>query len=291
MKIKNLFKRPNPVISMEVFPPKSENPLETIRPALESFQDLNLDYISVTYGAGGSSRANTIEIASEIKNKYKIETMSHLTGVVCDEAGMLEITDLLEKNNIENVLALRGDFPQDYVPDPNAKPRFKYGKDLVTYLKETTDLGIAAAAYPEGHLECTDMKKNIEFLKEKVDCGVDFLVTQLFFHNDNYYDFFDKAAKAGINIPVSAGIMPILNAKQIKRITSMCGAVIPDYLMKVINKYDEKPEVIEDYGIEYASKQIQNLLGNGVKGIHLYSMNKPYAACKIINNLSLEKAI
>ena len=135
------------------------------------------------------------------------------------------------------------------------------------------------------------MKKNIEFLKQKVDSGVDFLITQLLFHNDNYYTFLNKALKAGINVPMSVGVMPILNAKQIKRITSLCGAVIPDYLMKVIDKYEDKPEVIEDYGIEYASKQIQNLLDSGVKGVHVYSMNKPYAAGKIISNIALPKAI
>lgn len=269
MKIKNYFNSSKPVISLEVFPPKSETPLQVLRPALDIFKHFDVAFISVTYGAGGSSKDNSIEIASEIKNTYGMEVMSHLTCVTCDEESMEEILGILKENNIENVLALRGDFPQGCVPKPEDEVCFRYAKDLVAFIKGRGDFGIAGAAYPEGHLECPDMKKNIEYLKQKVDKGVDFLVTQLFFHNDNFYDFYDKAVKAGIKVPMSAGIMPILNAKQIKRITSLCGAVIPEYLMKVIDKYEDKPEVIEDFGIEYASKQIKNLLENGIDGVHI----------------------
>lgn len=291
MKIVDCYKDSKQVVSLEVFPPKGDTPLETLRPALEAFKDLSVDYISVTCGAGGSARGNVTEIASAIKNEYHIEAMSHLPCVTCEEKEILDMLKGLEAQHIENVLALRGDYPQGYVPDPNVQPRFRYGKDLVKFIKENTGFCIAGAAYPEGHLECMDMEKNIEYLKIKVDSGADFLITQLFFHNENFYNFYDKVQKAGIHIPISVGIMPILNVKQIKRITTLCGAVIPDYLMKKIDRYEDKPEVVEDFGIEFASQQIQDLLDNGVDGVHIYSMNRVYSTLKIMDNISMAKAI
>lgn len=291
MKIKDFFNKPEPSLSIEFFPPKSDKPMEILSPVLDQLEGLDINFISVTYGAGGSSKGNSLEIASRIKNDYNIEVMSHLTGVCCDEKEMAGILMSLKDNNIENILALRGDYPQGFEPGADYDPCFRYSQDLVDFVKSSSDFCIAGAAYPEGHPQCTDMCRSVEHLKMKVDSGVDFLVTQLFFDNDNFYRFIESIRKAGINVPVSAGIMPILNAKQIIKITSLCGAVLPNYILKKMEKFENDPQAVEELGIEFATNQIQNLLDNGVDGIHLYSMNKAESTLKILNNIRISTAV
>ncbi len=284
--ISNLFNRKKAVISFEIFPPKPDYPIETIYKTLEKLKDLSPDFISVTYGAGGSNRERTVEIASTVKNKYDIECLSHLTCVCSSQADIDIVLDDLKRNNIENVLALRGDIPQGY--DANeAFMEYQYAANLISHIKAKTDFCIAAAAYPEGHIESNDLDKDIEYLKQKVDVGVDFLITQLFFDNALFYSFREKVLKADITVPISIGIMPVLNVNQIKRITTLCGAAIPTKLAHIMAKYGDHKDDFEKAGIEYASSQVEDLLHNNVDGIHLYTMNKSKQIKQIMHHCGL----
>ena len=286
MLIKDLFNNNKPVISFEIFPPKKNSPIETIYNTIEELKDLRPDFISVTYGAGGSSQGNTVQIASIIKNKYSIEALAHLTCVTSTKQDIDNILSSLKKENIENILALRGDIPSDpdfKFPDPL---HYHYASDLVKEIKDTDNFCIAGACYPEGHFECIDKLKDLENLKKKVYSGTDFLITQLFFDNNVFYDFYEKAQSNNINIPISAGIMPVINKNQINRIASLCGATIPKKLIRIIEKYEYNPEALKEAGIAFATDQIIDLLSWGVDGIHLYTMNKPELATKIVNNIT-----
>lgn len=285
MKISALYQQKKPVISFEIFPPKSTTPIETIFDTLEGLTKLNPDYISVTYGAGGSSRDRTKEIASKIKNQYKVETLAHLTCVGQTFAEIDEILVGLREENIENVLALRGDPPADIQNYDFSQCDFKYASDLVKYIKGKSDLAVGAAAYPEGHAHCRRLSEDINWLKFKVDQGVDFLITQLYFDNRIFYNFIENARRIGVNCPVVPGILPVLNAKQIKRVISLCGASMPAKLLIMVDKYGDNNEDMEKAGIEYASEQVQDLLENGVDGIHLYTMNKPQQITEILKNV------
>ncbi len=284
MKIKELFKN-KPVISLEIFPPKPESPVDTIYKTIDGLYDLKPDYISVTYGAGGSSKSHTLKIADIIKNKYNIEALAHLTCINSAKEDVDNVLKELKSYGVENVLALRGDIPLDGEFDINAKRDFTYAKDLVNYIKENDDFCIAGACYPEVHIECTDSKEDLKYLKEKVDNGADFLITQLFFDNNLFYSFKEKADAIGINIPISAGIMPVINKKQIERITSLCGTSIPLKFRRILDKYEHNPEALKEAGIAYATEQIIDLLSYGIDGIHLYTMNKPEISRKIFNQI------
>lgn len=286
MYISNLFCEKKPVISFEVFPPKPTYPVETILNTLEHLKKLMPDFISVTYGAGGGTRDRTEFIASKIKNTYDIECLSHLTCVCSSRSNIDEILGLLKKNKIKNILALRGDVPKGFDPREAFK-EYRYAIDLIQHIKEKDNFCIAAAAYPEGHVHSKNLDQDIEFLKQKVDSGVDFLITQLFFDNSLFYKFLERARNAGINIPITAGIMPVLNINQIKRITTLCGASIPTKLAHLFSRYADKPEEFKKAGIEYASEQTQDLLEQGVEGIHFYTMNKPKETEIILKNCNL----
>ncbi|MCL5780859.1 MAG: methylenetetrahydrofolate reductase [NAD(P)H] [Firmicutes bacterium] len=285
MKISTLYQQKKTVISFEIFPPKSTAPVETIYATLEGLIKLNPDFISVTYGAGGSSRDRTKEIASRIKNRYQVEALAHLTcvGHSCGEID--QILKGLQEENIENVLALRGDPPADNPDYDFSVCDFQYASDLVKYIKNNSDACVAAAAYPEGHACCNRLSEDLERLKFKVDQGVDFLITQLFFDNRVFYNFMENARRIGIQCPVAAGVLPVLNAKQIKRIISLCGASMPAKLLMMVDKYVDNSEDMEKAGIEFASRQVQDLLDNGVEGIHLYTMNKPQQITEILRNV------
>ncbi|CCO06962.1 methylenetetrahydrofolate reductase [NAD(P)H] [Desulforamulus hydrothermalis] len=284
MKIAKLFATKQPVISFEIFPPKADTPVETIFTTLEGLIKLKPDFISVTYGAGGSSRSRTKEIASRIKNHYRVETLAHLT-CVGHEAGEIDmILQGLQEANIENVLALRGDPPADNPHYDFTKGAFSFASDLISHIKKHNNFCIAAAAYPEGHAHCRRLSEDLNHLKYKVDQGVDFLITQLFFDNRIFYNFMENARRIGIACPVMAGVMPVLNAKQIKRIISLCGASMPAKLLMMVDKYGDRPEDMEKAGIEYASQQVLDLMENGVEGIHLYTMNKPRQITEILCN-------
>ncbi|MBQ8842631.1 MAG: methylenetetrahydrofolate reductase [Ruminiclostridium sp.] len=278
MKIAEMFGKGKTVLSFEVFPPKKTSNIETVYNTIEQLTDLNPAYISVTYGAGGNLANNlTCEIASAIKNKYNTEAMAHVTCVNCTKSDLEIILGRFKDAGIENILALRGDINPDIPP----KTDFRYASELVTFIKEHGDFGISGACYPEVHSEAPDMVTDILNLKKKVDAGAETLVTQLFFDNSVFYDFRDKVRIAGINVPISAGIMPVTNKNQIERMVTMCGASFPQKFSKMLQRYENNPEALVDAGIAYAADQIIDLISNGVEGIHLYTMNNPYVARKI----------
>jgi methylenetetrahydrofolate reductase (NADPH) len=277
MKTVELFKKKQ-VLSFEVFPPKRTSPVETIYTALDGLQGLSPDFISVTYGAGGSENCKaTLDIASAIKTKYGIESVAHLPCIQLTKNEALEQLALFKQAGIENILALRGDCA------PGAQPcgDFQYASDLVSFIRENGDFNIIGACYPEGHPEAESIVSDIRNLKIKVDAGVSHLITQLFFDNSYFYAFKERAELAGIQAPIEAGIMPVANKAQIERIVSLCGSHIPKKFAAMMARYEDDPEAIRDAGIAYAVDQITDLLAQGVDGIHLYTMNNPYIARKI----------
>ena len=281
--IKDLCKR-KPVISLEVFPPKPDAPLDNVLKVIEEVQDLKPDFISVTYGAGGNSRAYTVEIANLVKNKYNIEALAHLTCISSTKKDILNLVEQLKEKNIKNILALRGDLPQNQDENPTIID-YQYAQDLIKDLQTMGEICLGAACYPEGHLESPSLNQDLKNLKAKVDSGVDFLITQLFFDNQLFYNFLEKTDISGISCPISAGIMPVINKKQIERITNLCGATLTPKFKKVLEKYEHKPEALKEAGIFYATEQIIDLLANGVDGIHLYGMNRPEVVKQIFTNI------
>ena len=280
MKIKDMFKDCRQVFSLEIFPPKRDYPVETIYRTLDELKDIQPDFISVTYGASGSERGErTFDIASQIKKRYGIESASHLTCVNATRPEIAELLDILEDDGVENIMALRG----DDVPDETKEDDFRYASDLISFIKSTDhDFGISGACYPETHMNSRNQIEDIMNLKKKVDAGAEHLMSQLFFDNGVFYDFLEKARIAGINVPIEAGIMPVVNVKQITRLVSLCGASIPPKFAKMMARYEDDPEAIMDAGIAYAVDQIVDLLSQGVDGIHLYTMNKPEVAKRMI---------
>lgn len=279
MKLAELFKSEKTVFSFEVFPPKRNNPIETIYQTLDQLHELQPDFISVTYGASGSLADNsTCEIASAIKHKYGLESAAHLTCVNSTRQEVSEVLKRLQASGVENILALRGDL----VPDVPPKEEFRHASELIAFIKEGPyDFGISGACYPEGHLDSENQIQDILNLKKKVDAGAQHLISQLFFDNGLFYDFVEKARIAGIDVPIEAGIMPVVNKKQIERMVSLCGASLPAKFTKMMSRYESKPEAMRDAGIAYAVNQIVDLVSWGVDGIHLYTMNNPYIAKRI----------
>ena len=281
MKIIDMFKRKKPVISFEIFPPKADVPLETIYDSLNLFAELKPDYISVTYGAGGSTKDRTIEIASKIKHEYCVEGMAHFTCVGHSKEEIDQLLDLMHESGLENILALRGDPPVDQPDFDFGRNACRYASDLICHIRSRNNFCIAAAAHLEGHMESRYLKDDLIHLKEKVDAGADFLITQLFFDNRLYYDFLDKAAAVGINCPIIPGIMPIFSTR-IKPMTALSGCSIPARLVLMMDKYQDDPDGLRRAGIEYVINQMRDLLENGVKGIHLYTMNRPRSTREIL---------
>lgn len=234
----------------------------------------------------GSSRSYTVEIADIIKNKYNIETLAHLTCIGSSRKDIAEILEKLKSKNIKNILALRGDIPQDENGDFTNTFDYTYAKDLITHIKSMGGFCLGAACYPEGHIDCESLQLDLQYLKQKVYSGADFLITQLFFDNQLFYDFLERLNVLGINCPVSAGIMPVINKRQIERITKLCGASLPVKFKRVMEKYAFKPDALKEAGIAYATEQIVDLLSYGVDGIHLYTMNRPEIAEKIFTDIT-----
>lgn len=277
MKIRDMFEK-GTVFSFEIFPPKKTAPVEIIYNTLEELKDLKPDFISVTYGAGGSgNNVSTCEIAHTIKEKYGIEPAAHLPCINYTKDEITAILKDFEGHGIENILALRGDINPDIPP----KKEFKYASELVEFIKKNGDFDIAGACYPEGHVDTPDMVQDMLNLKKKVDAGASHLISQLFFDNQFFYSFVEKAKIAGIDVPIEAGIMPVTNKKSIERMVSMCGASLPPKFAKMMQKYENNPEALRDAGIAYAIDQIVDLVSNGVDGIHLYTMNNAYVARRI----------
>ncbi|KEI78570.1 5,10-methylenetetrahydrofolate reductase [Clostridium botulinum A2 117] len=278
MHIKELFNEKKLVFSFEIFPPKVTSSIKTIYETLEELKDLTPDFISVTYGAGGSLKNNkTCELSSLVKNKYGIEALAHLTCINSTKDDIDLIIKELEENNIENILALRGDMPND----KNIIGEYNYAFELIEKIKENNNFGVSGACYPEGHIECESLKQDIRELKRKVDAGAEHLISQLFFDNNIFYEFLSKTQQKNINVPIQAGIMPVVNKKQIERIVKISGATLPKKFIKILDKYEYDKKAMEDAGIAYAVEQIVDLVSSGVKGIHLYTMNNPYIARKI----------
>ncbi|MDS1002419.1 methylenetetrahydrofolate reductase [NAD(P)H] [Clostridium sporogenes] len=278
MHIKELFNEKKLVFSFEIFPPKVTSSIKTIYETLEELKDLTPDFISVTYGAGGSLKDNkTCELSSLVKNKYGIEALAHLTCINSTKEDIDLIIKELKENNIENILALRGDIPKD----KNIIGEYNYAFELIEKIKASNNLGISGACYPEGHIECKSLDQDIRELKRKVDAGAEHLISQLFFDNNIFYEFLNKTQQKSINVPIQAGIMPVVNKKQIERIVKISGATLPKKFMKILDKYEYDKKAMEDAGIAYAVEQIVDLVSSGVKGIHLYTMNNPYIARKI----------
>lgn len=281
MKIKELFKQKQPTISFEVFPPNKIYTLEKVYEVIDELSLLKPDFMSVTYGAGGSTRRNTVDIASKIKNINNIEALAHLTCIGATKKEIDEILKDLSKNNIENIMALRGDIPQEC---ENKIGEFSHANNLIKYIKEYGDFSIGGAFYPEGHQETNDLL-DLFNLKTKVESGTDFLISQIFFENEKFYEFKEKLGKLNIKTPLIAGIMPITNGKQIRRITSMCGCSIPEKLKKILDRYEDNPIAMREAGIAYAMEQIIELISDDVAGIHIYTMNRVEASKKIMENI------
>lgn len=282
MKITDLFAKKKPTVSFEVFPPNEIYSLDEVFSVIDELALLKPDFISVTYGAGGASRGRTVEIASKIKNKNKIEALAHLTCIGAKKSEIQNILNELKKHNIENILALRGDLPKDNTAVK--KGDFSHASDLVKYLKENENFSVGGAFYPEGHQDTNDLL-DLFNLKLKVDSGTDFLISQIFFDNEQFYQFRDKLKKLNINIPVIAGIMPVTNAKQIRKITSLCGCTIPEKLKKILDRYEDNPKALKEAGTAYATEQIIDLMTSDIDGIHIYTMNKTETAKKIMNSI------
>lgn len=283
MKLKSLFEEKKTVFSFEIFPPKKTSSIQTIYDTLDALSGLSPDFISVTYGAGGNpADHSTVQIASIIKHKYNIEPLAHLTCVNSTHEHIGLILDDLRQNGIENILALRGDINPDVPPQTD----YRYACDLIRELNTCGEFDLAAACYPEGHPECPNMEDDILHLKQKVDAGATHLISQLFFDNNDFYNFLYRVREAGIMVPIEAGIMPVTNRKQIERMVSLCGASLPKKFVKIMHRYGDDPAAMQDAGIAYAVEQIVDLLSNGVQKIHLYTMNNPLIAHRISQSVA-----
>ncbi len=282
MKITELYKEKKNVLSFEIFPPKKDGELLNVDPTLEILSDLHPDYISVTFGAGGSSNNNkTIALAQRIKEVYHVEPVVHLTCLSYTRSEIDEFAKEIQNAGIENILALRGDIN----PNAPAKDDFKHASDLISYLKNSYDFCIAGACYPEVHPDAEDRITDMRNLKTKVDAGAEVLLSQLFFDNNTYYAFLEDCRIAGIDVPVTPGIMPVLNAAQINRMITTCGATLPENFQRIINRFGDNKEALFDAGLSYALSQIIDLLAHDVDGIHLYTMNNPVVAQRIYDGV------
>lgn len=271
-------------ISFEVFPPKTDAGYESVLRATEEIAALNPAFISVTYGAGGGTSKNTVKIAAHIKNDLKVPSLAHLTCVSSTKEEVHAVVEQLKTQGIKNILALRGDIPKDVgFPIPN---QYRYASELIKEIKAQGDFCIGAACYPEGHVECEHKMDDIAYLKEKVDCGVDFLTTQMFFDNSILYNFLYRIREKGITVPVLPGIMPVTNGKQIEKICALSGTILPQRFHAIVDHFGDKPDAMMQAGIAYATDQIIDLIANGIRNIHVYSMNKPEVAAAIMSNLS-----
>lgn len=287
MLIRDLFGQKKKTLSFEVFPPVREGNLESLFKTVAELKELKPDFISVTYGAGGGTRDKTIEIASRVQNEFGSEALAHLTCVAATRDDIARIVEEMKKHNIENILALRGDPPKGEEKFVKPAGGFGFANELVSFIRELNGFCIGVAGYPEGHPEASSFDDDLKNLKKKVDAGADFIVTQLFFNNDDFYRFRDRALALKINVPIIPGIFPILNYKQVLRITELCGAKIPSALGEKLCWLKDKPEDVEKYGIEYAQKQALDLLHNEVRGLHICTMNQSRAARKIVRELGL----
>ena len=283
MRISELLKREGVTFSLEVFPPKTSEKYTETAAAAKAIATLKPDFMSVTYGAGGGTGAFTAGIAGEIQDQFGVPTLAHLTCVSSSRAHVLGMLETYREKGIENILALRGDVPKD----GKVSTDYRYAVELIRDIRANGDFCIGGACYPEGHVECASRREDLEHLAEKVDAGLDFLTTQLFFNNDVFYNFLWRAREAGIRVPIIAGIMPITNAKQLGRSVAMSGTDVPQRFRAIVDCFGQDPAAMKQAGIVYATEQIIDLIANGVRHIHVYTMNKPEVAASIMANLSV----
>ena len=283
MKVSEILRNGKVSISCEIFPPKQGSMLDNYKGIVRQIADLRPAYISCTYGATGGTSDYTVEIADTI-NKCNVPAIAHLTCASSTKDKVLSVLEELKERNIENILALRGDIPEN--ADFPLPDQFHHAIDLIQVIKEQGDFCIGGACYPEGHPESPNMNTDLDYLKEKVDAGCDYLTTQMFFDNNIYYNFMYKALKKNINVPVVAGIMPVTTASQVKRTMKLTGNLVPTKFLTIVDRFGDDPEAMKQAGIAYATEQIIDLIANNVDNIHIYSMNKPEIAGAIMKNLS-----
>lgn len=282
MNIGNLFNEKKVVFSFEIFPPKTTSSVDTIYKTLEALKGLSPDYMSVTFGAGGSMQDNrTIELSSLVKNTYGIEAVAHLTCISSTKNDIEYYLKRLKEENIENILALRGDAPAD----GKIIGEFNHANELMNFINNKGDFNIAGACYPEGHIENQGLYREIESMKRKEEAGASYFISQLFFDNNLFYKFQDEVLKANVTLPIEAGIMPVTSKAQIERMVALSGAALPEKFRRIMDKFEHDPAALRDAGIAYATDQIIDLVSSGVQGIHLYVMNNPYVAEKISNSV------
>ncbi len=287
MRIIDLLRRDTLSLSFEVFPPKTETAFDSVKLATEDIAKLKPSFMSVTYGAGGGTSKYTIEIAKNIKELYGVPTLAHLTCVSSTKETVEQKIEEIKSAGIKNVMALRGDIPEELKNSDRTNWDYKYAVDLIRELKSAdTDFCIGGACYPEIHPESENQAKDIEYLKMKVDAGCDFLTTQMFFDNNLLYNFLYKIREKGITVPVIPGIMPITNANQVARAIKLSGSFMPQRFKSLVDKFGSDPAAMKQAGIAYATDQIIDLYANGIRNVHVYSMNKPDVAAKIQSNLS-----
>lgn len=286
MKITELLKKDALTLSFEVFPPKTETGFDSVKEATEKIAELKPAFMSVTYGAGGGTSKYTLDIAKNIKERYGVPTLAHLTCVSSTKETVHRRIADMKAAHIENVMALRGDIPDSMIDADRSGWDYRYAIDLVRELKNEGSFCIGGACYPEIHPESRNQKEDVLRLKEKVDAGCDFLTTQMFFDNNLLYNFLYKIREQGITVPVIPGVMPITNANQIERAIRLSGSFMPRRFVSLVDKFGSSPAAMKQAGIVYATDQIIDLFANGIKNVHVYSMNKPDVAEKILSNLS-----
>lgn len=282
MKVIDIISGSKPALSFEVFPPKTSGSFDLIRSATEKVAQLSPSYMSVTYGAGGGTSEYTVSIADNLQKNFGVTTVAHLTCISSTHEGVAKQLQLMRQAGVDNVLALRGDIPAGGVHDAE----YRYASDLIPEIKAAGDFCIGGACYPEGHPESPNQMEDIRHLKEKVDAGCQYLVTQMFFDNNVFYNFLFKARDAGITVPIIPGIMPVTNAKQIKSITKLSGGSVPARFRYIVDRYGSNPAAMRQAGIAYTTEQIIDLYANGLNAVHIYSMNKADVAEQIQSNIS-----
>ena len=284
MKIRDLITKDKATLSFEVFPPKKDTDFADVEAAALGIAALKPDYMSVTYGAGGSTKGHTIQLAQEIQEKYDVPTIAHLTCVCASKEGIKTALADMKNAGIENILALRGDIPKNY--DGQVFAEFSHASELVELIKETGDFCVGGACYPEVHPDSANKHDDIIGLKKKVDAGCDYLTTQMFFDNNIFFNFMYRVREAGISVPIIPGIMPITRRVQVKNAVKLSGCNVPERFKSIVDAFGDTEAAMRQAGIAYATDQIIDLMANGVKHIHVYSMNKPEVAAGIQKNLS-----
>ena len=286
LKIKDILPKTRP-ISFEFFPPRNAEGIPAVLETMDELKPYCPDFVSVTYGAGGSTRAFTEEITLQIKRETGVEVMAHLTCVGQNKEEIHEVLQRLESEGVENIIALRGDPPRGSTEFAPVEGGFQHATDLLKHVQSNFRFGVAAACYPEGHTESVDLDTDLDYIKMKVDNGADFLVTQLFYDNRHYFDFLERAHAGGIDVPIIPGVLPVLNSAQVRRFTALSGSEIPPDLDKLLDKYADSDNSARDMGVEYATAQVRELWDAGVPGVHFYVLNRSYSVSRILDNLTI----